>query len=269
MIGIVSEVPTPGPTGSTGGTSSLIQFDLKESVKAKINNIRQIVLEASPIPAVVFHPLTLTTTSASFTPFYNNPDSAIHVSYEVPTPGGTTGGTSRLIQFDLKDTIKAKINTNSREIILEPSPFPAVVFHPLTLTATSAKFTPFYNNPDSLIQVSYEVPTPVGSTGGSYRLIQFDLKDTVKTEINKIKEIRNEPTSATDYIYPVEVSSDIANVLPLQANISNYINVEIKLPPSNGLGRSIQVDLSTYAKGKIDAVRETVSYTHLTLPTKA
>jgi hypothetical protein len=34
------------------------------------------------------------------------------------------------------------------------------------------------------------------------------------------------------------------------------MNVEIKLPPSNGLGRSIQVDLSTYAKGKIDSVRE-------------
>jgi hypothetical protein len=30
--------------------------------------------------------------------------------------------------------------------------------------------------------------------------------------------------------------------------------LSIKLPPSNGLGRSIQVDLSTYAKGKIDAV---------------
>ena len=34
------------------------------------------------------------------------------------------------------------------------------------------------------------------------------------------------------------------------------MNVEIKLPPTNGLGRSIQVDLSTYAEGKIDLVRE-------------
>ena len=34
------------------------------------------------------------------------------------------------------------------------------------------------------------------------------------------------------------------------------MNVEIKRAPSAGLGRSIQVDLSTYAKGKIDSVRE-------------
>ena len=62
---------------------------------------------------VVFHPLTLTTTTATFTPFFNNANSSIEVSYEMPasggTTGGSTGGSSRLIQFDLKDTVK---NTN-------------------------------------------------------------------------------------------------------------------------------------------------------------
>ena len=34
------------------------------------------------------------------------------------------------------------------------------------------------------------------------------------------------------------------------------MNVEIRLEPSAGLGRSIHLDLSTYAEGKIDLVRE-------------
>ena len=58
-------------------------------------------------------------------------------------------------------------------------------------------------------------------------------------------------------MYPVEVSasSNIANILPLQAILSNYMNVEIKLPPSNGLGRSIRL-IPPHEKGDIDSVRD-------------
>jgi len=52
------------------------------------------------------------------------------------------------------------------------------------------------------------------------------------------------------------VSADVATVLPLQAVISSYMHVDYALPLGNGLGRSISFDLSTYAKTKIESIRE-------------
>ena len=58
------------------------------------------------------------------------------------------------------------------------------------------------------------------------------------------------------YIYPVEVSADIATVLTLRAVLGHYIHVAYALPLGDGLGRSIVIDLSTSTKAKIDSIRE-------------
>jgi hypothetical protein len=126
------------------------------------------------------------------------------------------------------------------------------VFYNVSLTTGRATVIPVWNNPNSSIEVFSSVPTPTRTD----RAISYDLKETIKTQISKIKEIRTEPTTALDYIYPVEVSADTANVLPLQAVISSYMNVDYALPLGNGLGRSISFDLSTYAKTKIESIRE-------------
>ena len=47
------------------------------------------------------------------------------------------------------------------------------------------------------------------------------------------------------------MSADIANVLPLQAVLSNHIHVAYALPLGDGLGRSIVIDLSTSTKQRL------------------
>jgi hypothetical protein len=79
---------TPADTDISITTSgSSLNFDYN-NLATKVNKIREIILQAPPSPMVVFHPLTLTTTSATFTPFYNNPNSSIEVTSEVPSTGG-------------------------------------------------------------------------------------------------------------------------------------------------------------------------------------
>ena len=139
-----------------------------------------------------------------------------------------------------------------REIRLEDTVVPMNVFYNVSLITGRATVIPVWKNPNSSIEVFSSLPTPTRTD----RAISYDLKETVKTQISKINEIRTEPTTALDYIYPVEVSADTANVLPLQAVISSYIHVAYALPLGSGLGRSISFDLSTYAKTKIESIRE-------------
>jgi uncharacterized protein YaaQ len=74
----------------------------------------------------------------------------------------------------------------------------------------------------------------------------------VKDKINNIQRIQKESTTATTYIYPVELSGTNATVLPIQAMSNDYISVSVAQPLSAGLGRSIQIDLKERNKNKIN-----------------
>ena len=63
-----------------------------------------------------------------------------------------------------------------------------------------------------------------------------------------IKGIQTESTTATTYIYPVELSDTNATVLPIHANNNDYISVSLAQPLSMGLGRSIEIDLKQAIK---------------------
>ena len=100
--------------------------------------------------------------------------------------------------------------------------------YPVNVSAGNATVYSFTTNVNPFLDILYAEPI----TTGAGRAVSIDVKETVKTKINKIKEIRTEPTTALDYIYPVEVSADIANVLPLQAVMSSYMYVDYALPVS-------------------------------------
>ena len=81
------------------------------------------------------------------------------------------------------------------------------------------------------------------------------MKDVIKSKIDLIKDIQKESTTSTTYIYPVELSTTSATILPIQANTNDYISVSLAQPLSAGLGRSIQIDLKDAIKNKINLIK--------------
>ena len=56
----------------------------------------------------------------------------------------------------------------------------------------------------------------------------------MKDKFNNIQRIQKESTTATTYIYPVELSGTNATVLPIQAMSNDYISVSATQPLSAG-----------------------------------
>ena len=130
------------------GAGRTLNIDLKDTVKSKINHIRELKLEATAVPMNVFYPVDLTTTSATFLPFWNNTNSSIEAFSSLPTAGRS----DRAISFDLKETVKTKMNS-IRQIVLETTSVPLPIVYPATLTETQLSILPIYNNPNSSIIV--------------------------------------------------------------------------------------------------------------------
>ena len=102
----------------------------------------------------------------------------IHVAYALPLGDGL----GRSIVIDLSTYAKTKIDS-IRELRLEETNAPQSVVYPVVLsTVNQCTFLPFWNNPNSLVEIYSELPT-VGRTG---RAINFDLKQSVKTILNNV-----------------------------------------------------------------------------------
>ena len=102
----------------------------------------------------------------------------MYVDYALPLGEGL----GRSISIDLSTSTKAKIDL-IRELRLEPTNVPLSVVYPVVLsTPNQATFLPFWNNPNSLIEMYSELPIPTRSG----RAISYDLKQSVKTILTNV-----------------------------------------------------------------------------------
>ena len=136
-----------------------------------------------------------------------------------------------------------------RDIQYEPTNLLNLVY-PAEKTPTHLYILPLRTRADDFMDILLQQP----ALEGNGRSITIDLKDAIKTKINNIQQIQKESTTATTFIYPVELSGTNAIVLPIQAINSDYISVLVAQPLSAGLGRSIQIDLKDTIKSKLDLI---------------
>ena len=85
--------------------------------------------------------------------------------------------------------------------------------YPVGISGTNAAVLHIQAISIGYIDVSIAQPL----SAGLGRSIQIDLKEAIKNKINMIKGIQKESTTATTYIYPVDVSGTSATVLPIHA----------------------------------------------------
>jgi hypothetical protein len=83
-------------------------------------------------------------------------------------------------------------------------------------------------------------------------MLFIDLQSQVKEKINDIQTVQLEPGATTAKKYPAEISGNTVSILPFQSSDDNFIQVSNITPPSDELGRSIGIDLTTSVKHKIN-----------------
>ena len=145
-------------------------------------------------------------------------------------------GAGRSISIDLKEAIRTKID-NMQTVILNDSIIATQVQPAIISFATkTVGLLPIENMDTTLLKIYLK---SVGPVHGQADAMAIDLTESLKAKMSKIKGVKKEDTNVLNQIYPVEVdgANAVANVLPIQAIRTDHINA--------------------------------VSYTHLTLPTKA
>jgi hypothetical protein len=148
-------------------------------------------------------------------------------------------GNGRSITIDLKDSIKTKIN-NIQTVSFSSDGNQYSIF-PATIQGNDVKLFSFHARS---MFMSVQVVSFQGTTLDSFsHSIGIDLASDVKDKINNIQhDSRKESTTATTYIYPVELSGTNATVLPIQAISNGYIVcIHIAQPLSAGF-RQIYID---------------------------
>jgi hypothetical protein len=232
------------------GAGRTVNIDLKDTVKTKINTFKGIENEETNILNQIY-PVDVSGTTAKVLPIMPRTPDFVEVSLGLPI----SQGAGRTIGIDLKDTIRTKIN-NMQTVILNDSITATQVQPAIIYSATKTVSLLPIENMDSTLLNIYQ--RSVGPVHGQTHSVAIDLTTSLKTKLGKIKDIKKEDTSETDYIYPVEVdgTNAVATVLPIQAFTNDHINVSLALPLTAEKGRSIQIDLSESTKTKVSKIRE-------------
>ena len=214
------ENETSATTGDMG-----ILFDVPTMMKTMLSSAmsfkRDIQYEPTNLQNLVY-PAEKTPTHLYILPLKTRADDFMDILLQPPA----SAGNGRSISIDLKDTVKTKIN-NIQTVSFSSDGNHYSIF-PAVIQGNDVKLYSFHARSNFM---SVQVVSFQGTTLDSFsHSIGIDLDSEVKDKIDNMQRIQKESTTATTYIYPVELSGTNATVLPLQALSNDYISVSDAQP---------------------------------------
>ena len=157
------------PSAELGRSSGI---DMPVALKTKLNNIQTITLESGSTPAMKY-PVDLSGNTITILPLQSSDDNFILVNH-IPSP---STGIARSIGFDLKDTVKTKLD-NIQTVQLETGATPAKKY-PAEISGNTVNILPLQSGDSNYITVTSITP-PSAELG---RSIDIDLSESAKSVI--------------------------------------------------------------------------------------